>query len=457
MANTGQTGRVYGAAEVESGQTDTLKGCFMLSSYPRAIIHVDADAFFASVEQAMTPSLKGKPVVTGSERNIIACASYEAKALGIGRGMPLFEAKRICPALVVLPSDYETYSLCSKRMFNIIRRYTPIVEEYSIDEAFADITGMRRVFRASYEEIAARIQQDIKRQLDITVSIGLSLSKLLAKLGSKFRKPAGFTAIPGRYIHLFLQKTPLDKVWGFGPNTVNLLAKYGLRTAYDFAARPQSWADRLLHKPGRDIWNELRGNTAFPVVTREKSSYGTIMKSKTFTPASSDKAYVHARLIRNAESAFMKLRRFNLRAATVTVVLRHADFRHDGLEAQFTRPTSATMEALPLVSSLYDEVYKPGCPYRATMVILGKLEDDRTEQYDLFTERLRIESMRKISRTVDHINSMFGKHTVRSAATLFLNGPIKNDREIKPGRRSLSFSGETTRRRLAIPRMDVVV
>lgn len=130
---------------------------FMLESFPRAILHVDGDAFFASVEQAAHPELKDRPVVTGQERGIIACASYEAKVLGIKRGISLFEVQRRYPELVVLPSDYETYSLYSKRMFAIMRRYTPGVEEYSIDEGFADISGLRRVFRASYQDIARRI------------------------------------------------------------------------------------------------------------------------------------------------------------------------------------------------------------------------------------------------------------------------------------------------------------
>ena len=118
-------------------------------SFPRAIIHVDGDAFFTSVEQSMHPSLKGKAVVTGQERGIIACASYEAKKYGINRGVSLWDAKKILPNLIILPSDYESYSLYSKRMFEIIRRYTPIVEEYSIDEGFADLTGLRRTHRMS--------------------------------------------------------------------------------------------------------------------------------------------------------------------------------------------------------------------------------------------------------------------------------------------------------------------
>ena len=134
---------------------------FINGSFPRAIVHIDGDAFFTSVEQSMIPSLKGKPVVSGQERGIIACASYEAKALGIKRGVSLWDARKACPHLIVLPSDYESYSLYSKRMFEIMRRYTPTVEEYSIDEGFADLTGLRRVHRMSYEQIARSMQKAI--------------------------------------------------------------------------------------------------------------------------------------------------------------------------------------------------------------------------------------------------------------------------------------------------------
>src|SRR5215217_2231556 len=133
-----------------------------LSSYPQAILHIDGDAFFASCEQAGNPKLKGKPVITGKERGIAASMSYEAKARGVTRGMRLSEIKRLCPDAIILPSDYETYSLLSQRLVAIVRRYTPEVEEYSIDEVFADLTGLRRPLRMSYEAMAATI----KRELD---------------------------------------------------------------------------------------------------------------------------------------------------------------------------------------------------------------------------------------------------------------------------------------------------
>lgn len=428
----------------------------IISAFPRAIAHLDADAFFASVEQALEPSLRGKPVVTGQERGIIACANYEAKALGIKRGIPLFQARRLCPSLVILPSDYETYSLFSRRMFEIMRRYTPLVEEYSIDEAFADITGMRQVFRCSYEDIARRMQEDIHRELGITVSVGLSLSKSLAKICSKFRKPRGFTAVPGRYIHLLLQKTPLEKVWGFGPSTVSLLEKHGLRTAYDFVMRQEGWAAKLLHKPGREMWHELRGDPVWKVSTEPKLTYATIVKSKTFTPPSTDKDFVYARLIRNAESAFIKARRHKLRARAIGIVLRRQDFRHDGLEAKLTRPTSATMEAMPLIRELFARVFQAGVEYRATMTVLGGLTEDRVEQYDLFEDRPRIESFRHATEAIDAVNARYGKHTVCLATALFMNNRADN-RSVAPPRRRMALRGETTRQRLAFPRWTIEV
>src|SRR5512144_2600273 len=164
-----------------------------MSSYPQAIMHIDADAFFASCEQAIHPELKGRPVITGKERGIVAAASYEAKRMGVQRGMRLFEVKKVCPGCVILPSDYETYSLFSLRMFEILRRYSPDVEEYSIDEAFVDLTGLRRSFHGPYELIARTMQETVQKELGLSVSIGVSLSKVLAKIGSKLRKPHGIT------------------------------------------------------------------------------------------------------------------------------------------------------------------------------------------------------------------------------------------------------------------------
>ncbi|MDD4737528.1 MAG: DNA polymerase IV [Kiritimatiellae bacterium] len=428
-----------------------------LELFPTAILHVDADAFFTSVEQAVHPRLKGRPVVSGKERGIIACASYEAKALGIHRGVSLWEAKKRCPDLVVLPSDYETYSVYSKRMFDILRRYTPVVEEYSIDEAFADLSGMRRIFRCSYEKIARRMQSEIQQELDLSVSVGVSLTKSLAKLGSDFRKPHGITAVAGCHIHLFLQRIQLDEVWGFGPNSVNLLRKYGLRTAADFIQQPEIWARKMLGKPGVDIWNELRGTCVQPVTNETKHARLSIGKSKTFTTPSAERDFVHAKLLRNLESAFIKLRRHQLQAREITIVLREKNYRQDALTSRLNRPTSATHEAVTLVNQLFAQLYRPDTLYRTTQIVLSSLSPASTRQYELFEDPLCIEKCLHASELIDEINHRFGKHKIGLGTALFLDQHPETDRDAPAWRKQHLLLGETARKRLAIPRLDIAL
>jgi DNA polymerase IV len=428
-----------------------------LSAFPRAVLHLDGDAFFTSVEQAIHPELKGRPVVTGKERGIIACASYEAKALGIKRGLALWEAQKQCRELVVLPSDYEVYSIFSQRMFEIMRRYTPLVEEHSIDEGFADIGGLRRAHRSSYQDIARKMQADIQGELDIGVSVGLSLSKGLAKLASKFRKPRGFTPVAGHHLHLFLPRIALADVWGFGRNTVQLLQQHGLRTAWDYVQRPEAWASRLLGKVGRDIWHELRGEAVMPVDPAAKTSYASISKCKTFTAPSADPDFIYAKLIRNVENAFIKLRRHQLAARTVVVGLREKEFMQDAVEARLTRPTSATHEVLPLVRQLFDAIHRPGVSYRSTMVVLGKLQEDRAVQFELFEDPVRIDAMLRTAHVIDEVNQQFGKHKVHLGTALHLQGAAAVPRAQGTWRQHALLDGETARKRLNIPRLAITV
>src|SRR3989454_6025381 len=179
-----------------------------LHNFPRAIVHIDGDAFFASCEQSRRPKLQGRSVVTGKERGIAASMSYEAKARGVTRGMRLGDIRKVCPEAVILPSDYETYSLLSKRFFAIVRRYTPEVEEYSIDECFCDLTGLRRPLRMSYLQMAERIKHELDTELGFTFSVGLAPNKVIAKIASKWQKPSGLTVIPGPRIHQFLKDLP---------------------------------------------------------------------------------------------------------------------------------------------------------------------------------------------------------------------------------------------------------
>lgn len=422
-----------------------------LHSWPRAIAHIDADAFFASVEQALHPEYRNRPVITGAERGIVAAASYEAKARGVKRGVSLSEATRICPDCILLPSDYETYSLFSKRMFSIMRRFTPEVEEYSIDEAFLDLTGTRRLHHTGYKEIGGMIQEAIKKELDITVSVGVSLSKSTAKLCSKFRKPAGLTAVRGRHLHILLAQTELPKVWGFGPNTCALLKKHGLKSALDFVNRPVEFAKRLLGKVGEELWLELRGEYVYRIDTIGRLKQASISKFKTFTPPTAGRDIVRARALRNLESACIKARRYDQVAGKLALFLRGQDFSTDGLEVRLPHPSAAPTELSETLIELFDELYRPGKLYRATGVVLAELVDSNPLQFPLFEDPMRIITHKKLFEAVDTLSERFGKHTVFLSDGLKIPKQHEGPRGKISLRRAEILPGETLRQHVKLP------
>ncbi len=430
-----------------------------ISSWPQAILHLDADAFFASCEQAIHPELKGKPVITGKERGIVAAASYEAKARGVKRGMRLFEAKKACPDAIMLPSDYETYSLFSLRMFEIIRRFSPDVEEYSIDEAFVDLTGLRRSFHGPYGMIAQKMQKSVEKELGITVSVGVSLSKVLAKIGSKHKKPNGLTLIPGRDIHLYLDQLPVDKVWGIGSNTAAFLGKFGITTALQFARKEETFIRKNLSKPYQEIWHELNGRSAYPVVTETKQTYQSISKTKTFTPPSNDAAFVYAQLSKNLENACIKARRYNLSAARLIIFLRRQDFKDSGVEIKLSSPTAYPENLFSALREGFNSLYNSCELYRQTGVVLAGLISEGEIQHSLFDDIVRIEKLEKIYRAMDSLSERFGKHTIQHASSMpaKLQAQHEGDRGDSPQRKENLFRGENKRQRLGLPVLNIKV
>ena len=418
-----------------------------LCSFPRALIHIDGDAFFASCEQSRDPSLRGKPVVTGKERGIASSMSYEAKARGVTRGMRLFEIKRLCPDAIILPSDYETYSLLSARLFNIVRHYTPEVEEYSIDECFCDVTGLRRVLRLSYPEMAQQMKHELDTALGFTFSVGLAPTKVLAKIASKWQKPSGCTVIAGCDIHLFLKELPVSKVWGIGPNTAALLSKHGVMTALDFARRDERWVKKWLTKPFYETWQELHGRSVFPLLTAEKSAYRSIQKVKTFTPPSRDRAFVFSQLSKNVENACIKARKYHLAAKGALIVLKTQAFRLQWMEVKFSRATAFPQEIMHAIAPIFAQLFHPQEDYRATGIVLTKLEEDVRVQLDLFGEVVRAEKLSKVYQAVDHIRERYGKHTVFLGSSLLAQKFAQHlgDRGDEPQRRRQLFKGETKR------------
>lgn len=425
----------------------------MLHSWPRAIVHLDGDAFFASCEQAVHPEYRGKPVVTGKERGIVAAASYEAKAKGVARGVPLWEVKKLCPEAIIVPSDYETYSLFSKRMFAIMRRFTSLVEEYSIDEGFADITGLQRPYHASYGTIARRMKETIESELGITVSVGVSLSKVLAKIASKYKKPSGLTLIPGRSIHTFLKVTPLEKVWGIGPRTAAYCRNFGLKTAWDFAKQSEDEVRERYTKPHYEIWQELNGHQVYEVVTEEKITYASISKTKTFSPPSRDPNYVFAQLLKNLENTCIKARRYHLLARGLILFLKKQDFSQVGVEIILSRASAYPPDMTKAMRQAFGKLFKAGCEYRATGVILTSLTQDTVVQTSLFDEPVRLTKLQRVYEAMDSLAERFGKHTVHLASSLPAHGTPQHvqARGDVPERKRSRVKGETSRIHLNIP------
>src|SRR3989344_6054202 len=327
---------------------------------------------------------------------------------------------------VFLPSDYETYSILSKRFFNIVRRFTPDVEEYGIDECFADITGLRRPFHMSYFDIAEKIKKELDVELGFTFSIGLAPNKVLAKIGSKWNKPSGLTAIEGKMIHVYLKNLPVEKVWGIGSQTSALMQKYGIKTALNFAERKEEWVRKYFSKPFLEIWQELNGNFVITLDTEEKTTYQSIQKMKTFSPASNDYSFVFAQLSKNVENACMKARRFKLSAKGAAFFLRTQDFRDLGEEIKFSRETNFSHEVLRAAESVFK---------------------------DIFSEAISAERVSKIYKSIDEIREKYGKHTLFFGSSFDANKFSQHlgDRGDAPERRSFLLKGETKRKRLAIP------
>lgn len=429
-----------------------------LKSFPKAIIHIDADAFFASCEQARDPQLKGKPVVTGKERGIASAVSYEGKALGLKRGMSLQEIRRICPDVVHLPSDYETYSLYSARMLSIVRDYTNLVEAYSIDECFAEITGLRRPRRMSYQAIAATIKHDLEVKLGLTFSIGLAPSKVVAKIASKWQKPSGLTVISGRDLPQYLEKLSIGDVWGIGKQTASYLAQFKIRTALDFAERDEGWVRNHLTKPHQEIWHELRGQAVLSLETEEKQTYQSISKTKTFTPPSSDPAYVFGQLSKNIENACIKARRYHLVARKVFVFLRTHDFQHQGCELTLSRATAFPHEIVRLVGAHFHQVFQSDTRYRLTGVVLTQLVENTPLQLDLFDGPLNVEQLERVYDGIDRLDKRYGKHAVFLASSLpaMRKGQHTGERGEVAARKRQLFTGETERKRLGMPMLGEV-
>ncbi|MBI3753429.1 MAG: DNA polymerase IV [Deltaproteobacteria bacterium] len=292
----------------------------------RSIIHIDMDAFFASVELKKHPELKGKPVIVGgngdpTKRGVVSAASYEARKFGIRSGMPLRTAYKKCPQAIFLPVDFEAYENESEKFMSILREYTALIESFGIDEAFMDVTECGK----NALDIAREIKKRIREELGLTASVGIAPNKLLAKMASDMNKPDGFTAIRERDIAKTLSPLPVRKLWGVGEKTEKRLHGLGIRTIGELAKLPAEYLERNFGKSfGRMLYEYSRGIDESPVVPfYEPSSFS---REITFQQDTRDLYLIKETLFELAKDAADRLKYNAYKAKTVTMKVRYRDF-----------------------------------------------------------------------------------------------------------------------------------
>jgi len=380
-------------------------------------LHIDGDAFFVAVEVSKNPKLKGLPVVTGEERGIVSALSYEAKALGLVRGTPIFRVKRDFPKVIILPGDYKSYVRYSGLMFNIVRHYADDVEEYSIDECFADLSGLDKPLKMTYRQIAERIKREVNEELDLSVSVGVAPTKVLAKVASKWQKPNGLTIIETERIGDFLRATPIGKIWGIGRQTTTFLLKRGVETAQDFVEKDFDWVKYHLSKPYQVIWSELRGQSVIRVNPEPKTVYHSIQKTRTFYPPTNNKAFLFSQLSKHIEEACIKARHFKLVPKKISFFLKTQSFRYVNYSADLFSPTNSPEVMVGLAARALEKMHVTGTLYRTTGVTLYELVPESVAQNDLFGHSKMINKFEAVHRRIDLLERKFGRAIVHLGST----------------------------------------
>lgn len=276
-----------------------------------------------------------------------------------------------------------------------MRKYSPCVEVYSVDEGFCDLKGMRRPLHMSYEQIAAAIKREIESSLGITVSIGVSVTKSLAKLAVNSHKPSGLTVVTGKDIDELLKQTSIDKVWGIGGQTTAFLQKLNINTAYEFAKKPDCFIKQNFSKPYQEIWRELNGEMVYAVNPDAKRKYKSMTRSSTVTPPTNDKNILYSRLLSHIEDAFFKARNYNYAVKRVFIYLKSQDFKYHGIEIKLTDPTSFPMMIRAEVTDGFEKIYKTNTLYRASGVTIYEFVENNQKQPSLFFSNPELENKAK--------------------------------------------------------------
>ena len=373
------------------------------------ILHVDMDAFYASVAELDHPEYKGKALVVGAgARGVVLSANYEARKFGIRAAMPVGRAKRMAPHAIFIAPEHHRYSEISERVMAIFHSYTPLVEPISLDEAFLDVTGSQKLFGTG-REIAAKIREQVEKEEGITCSVGLAQSKFIAKLASQHCKPNGMLEIKSDRILEFLHPLPVRAIWGVGPKTAESLERLGLHTVSDIAHTPRATLIRALgESTGASLYELAWGRDYRDVIPDEPEK--SIGNEETFSEDLDNPEEILREFLRMTEKATARLRERSLFAKTISIKIKFADF--SSLTRSKTVPIAIdnTHDTYEVVKALYLALRNDGARIRLVGVSFSQLQEGAPVQLELGA---RERGWREADTAIDRAQARFGRGSVR--------------------------------------------
>ena len=394
----------------------------------RVIFLVDMNAFFIGCEMSRNPDLKGKPAaVAGDPKNrsgIILAANYDARKYKVKTTMLVHEAKKLCPGLILVPPDHELYDRKSREVMKILSRYSPVIQQNSIDEAWLDLTGCENLFGEPVQ-IAKKIMNDIVSELDLWCSIGISNNKFLAKMASELKKPLGITEVWEKDVKSKLWPLPVREMYGIGKQTEKKLAELMIFTIGELAACDRNLLTRVFGRYGEDLHRLSNGIDPSPVTEHPQYDSKSISRSTTLSKDTTDMDYARLILMKLSEEVGCDARKYGYKGKTVSIVIKYGDFQVITRQKSIT-PTYLTKDIYKTGISLLEENWNGIKPVRLLGIGLSNIKEEFFEQLSIFDmdENIKDENNKeeKLERAMDAIRLRYGSNTVKRAK--LINGKI---------------------------------
>jgi len=383
----------------------------------RQIIHVDMDAFYASVEERENPALRGKPIVVAGKadsRGVVSAANYAARKFGVFSAMPTANAQRLCRDLIILPVRMSLYQEVSRQIHNVFQRYTPHIEPLSLDEAFLDPIGGERL-HGNAVSTARQIKDDILAEVKLIASVGVGPNKFIAKLASDCDKPDGFTVVEERNVIEFLNTLALKRIWGVGPSTLRKLNSIGIYTVSELRKASYDYLTRHLGKTGPHLWHLARGQDDRPVKSENHAK--SVSHETTFADDIDDWNRLESVLMQLTESVCARLRKQDLAGRTITIKLRDSSFRTYTVSNTIAIATQSTDAVWSVVQNIIQTHPRRGTPIRLVGVGLSHFDSDDTSQLDVFATGAQAPQS-SLDQLTDTVADRFGKFSLRRAKGL---------------------------------------